>query len=187
MGADSTPHDHDAILREAVAAVPAGELRAALDRAVRPDFQPPKAVKNALQALRRHHDPVPYLSRPQYRPTIPYLASVLSDGCLTRTIEVLGDDSEDPTEEQLLAAVDTVRPDFSDPVIAVMLAAVAHDELPSSDLCLRILGTDPRYGLAGLVGVDPGAGTDSGAGGAATVGEVDGDGAVTPVQDPSGS
>ena len=154
MAAETTVHERDALLRDAVAAVPVDDVKGALDRAIRPDFQPPKAVKNALMALRRHHDPIPYLGRPQYRPTVPYLAAVLSDECLGRTIEELGDHSEDPTEEQLLAAVETVRPEFSDPVIAVMLAGVAHDQLPSSELCLRILATDPRYGLAGAAAVE---------------------------------
>ncbi len=167
MGAETTVHGGDALLRDAVAGVPVGEVKAALDRSVQADFQPPKAVKNALLALRRHHDPIPYLGRPQYRPTVPYLAAVLSDACLNRTIEELGDHSENPTEEQLLGAIDTVRPEFSDPVIAVMLAGVAHDQLPSSELCLRILATDPRYGLtggegAGGAGADPDAG-DAGA------------------------
>jgi hypothetical protein len=140
-------HDHDAVLRDALARVPVPELKAALDQAIRPEYQPPKAVRNACLALRRHHDPVPYLGRPQYRPVIPYLAAVLSDTCLNRTIEVLGDHSEDPTRHQLVDALATVHDEFSDPVVAVMLAAVASDELPSSELCADLLATDPRYGL----------------------------------------
>ncbi len=148
MEVEASAEDRDARLRDAVANVGGAELRAALDLAVQPGFRPPRAVHNALLALRRHHDPVPYLSRAQYRPTVPYLAAALSDECLTRTIDVLGDHSENPTREQLLEALDTVRPDFPDAVIAVMLAGVAHDELPSSDLCAELLATDPRYGLA---------------------------------------
>jgi hypothetical protein len=148
MGADVAAHDRDANLRQTVAAVPPAELKAALDQAIRPEYQPPKAVRNACLALRRHHDPVPYLGRPQYRPVIPYLAAVLSDACLNRTIEVLGDHSEDPTRDQLVEALGTVHDEFTDPVVAVMLAAVASDELPSSELCAELLATDPRYGLA---------------------------------------
>jgi hypothetical protein len=147
MEVDISELDRDALLRETVAKVGPNELKAALDLATQPGYQPPKAVHNALLALRRHHDPASYLTRTQYRPTVPYLAAALSDKCLTRTIEVLGDHSEDPTRDQLAEALDTVRPDFADPVIAVMLAGVAHDELPSSDLCVELLATDPRYGL----------------------------------------
>jgi hypothetical protein len=148
MEVDIRELDRDALLRETVTKVGPTELRAALDLATQPGFRPPKAVHNALLALRRHHDPATYLVRAQYRPTVPYLAAALSDECLTRTIEVLGDHSEDPTREQLVAALDTVRPTFADPVIAVMLAGVAHDGLPSSELCVELLATDPRYGLA---------------------------------------
>jgi hypothetical protein len=148
MEVDITTLDREELLRETVLKVGAPELKAALDLATQPGYQPPKAVHNALLALRRHHDPASYLVRAQYRPTVPYLAAALSDECLTRTIEVLGDHSEDPTREQLVEALDTVRSDFADPVIAVMLAGVAHDELPSSELCVQLLATDPRYGLA---------------------------------------
>jgi hypothetical protein len=148
MDVEVTEPDRKTLLREAVANVGRTELKAALDLAIQSGVQRPKAVHNALLALRRHHDPVPYVARPQYRPTLPYLAAALSDECLARTIEALGDDSDDPSREQLLDALDTVRSDFSDPVIAVMLAGVALDEMPSSDLCAELLTTDPRYGLA---------------------------------------
>lgn len=140
--------DLDDLLRRAVANVETTDLRAALDLATQPAFRSPKAIRNAMLALRRHHDPAPYLSRPQYRHIVPTLAAALSDSCLTRTIEVLGDHSEDPTRDQLLQALDTIRPDFTDAVIAVMLAGAAHDELPASGLCLDLLATEPRYGLA---------------------------------------
>jgi hypothetical protein len=148
MEVESTGQDREALLREAVAKVGPTELKAALDLATQPGFRPSKAVHNALLALRRHHDPVPYLARPQYRPTVPFLAAALSDECLTRTIDALGDNSDDPTREQLLDALATVRAEFADPVIAVMLAGVAGDDLPSSDLCADLLMTDPRYRLA---------------------------------------
>jgi hypothetical protein len=147
--------DLDDLLRRAVANIGTAELRAALDLATQPAFRSPKAIRNAMLALRRHHDPAPFLARPQYRHIVPYLAAALSDNCLTRTIEVLGDHSEDPTRDQLLGALDAVRPDFTDAVMAVMLAGVAHDELPAFGLCIDLLATDPRYGLAGTGGGAP--------------------------------
>ncbi|HVB94179.1 MAG TPA: hypothetical protein VND67_07655 [Acidimicrobiales bacterium] len=148
MDVESTKQNREAMLRDAMAKVSPTELRAALNRATQSGTRPSRAVYNAMLALRRHHDPVPYLTRPQYRPTVPYVAAALSDECLTRTVEVLGDNSENPTREQLLAALDTLGSDFADPVIAVMLAWVAQDGLPSSDLCAELLASDPRYGLA---------------------------------------
>jgi hypothetical protein len=148
MDVESTKQNRDAMLREAMTKVGPTELKAAVNLATQAGTRPSKAVYNAMLALRRHHDPVPYLARPQYRPTVPYVAAALSEECLTRTVEVLGDNSENPSRQQLLAALDTVRSDFDDPVIAVMLAWVAQDGLPSSDLCAELLASDPRYGLA---------------------------------------
>lgn len=150
METEHTMQDRESLLRRAVTGAEPGELRTALELATRSGFQPNKAVHNALLALQRHHDPCPYLSKTQYRPAIPYLAVALSNECLNRTVEVLGDNSDDPTEEQLSEALDAVRSEFSDTVIAAMLATVAYDDLPSSDLCARLLATDERYGLADL-------------------------------------
>jgi hypothetical protein len=147
MDVDTTGRAKDALLREAVGTLPAPELRDALDRAARPEYQASKAVRNALLALRRHHDPLPYLGRPQYRPTIPYLAAVVSDACLNRTIELLGDHSEEPSRRQLRDVLATVHGEYDDAVVAVMLAAVAWDDLPATRLCLDELAGDPRYGL----------------------------------------
>jgi hypothetical protein len=147
MDVETTARAKDALLREAVGRLPAPELKDALDRAARPEYQASKAVRNALLALRRHHDPLPYLGRPQYRPTIPYLAAVVSDACLNRTIELLGDHSEEPTRGQLRDALGTVHDEYDDAVVAVMLAAVAWDDLPATPLCLDELAGDPRYGL----------------------------------------
>jgi hypothetical protein len=148
MDVESTKQNRDATLREAIMKVSPAELKEALNLAIQSATRPSKAVYNAMLALRRHRDPAPYLTRPQYRPTVPFVAAALSDECLTRTVEVLGDNSENPSREQLLAALDTVGSDFADPIIAVMLAWVAQDGLPSSDLCAELLATDPRYGLA---------------------------------------
>jgi hypothetical protein len=148
MDVESTKQHREAMLRETMMKVSPAEVKAALDLAIQTSTRPSKAVYNAMLALRRHHDPVPYLTRPQYRPTVPYVAAALSEECLTRTVEELGDNSENPTREQLLAALDTLGSDFADPVIAVMLAWVAQDGLPSSDLCAELLAVDPRYGLA---------------------------------------
>ena len=86
--------------------------------------------------------------RPPYRTVLPYLATVVADECLARTIEVLGDNSDDPSREQLLEAVDTVRESFSDSIVGVMLASVAANVMPASDLCYEIATTDARFGLA---------------------------------------
>ncbi|HZM56783.1 MAG TPA: hypothetical protein VFC03_17310 [Acidimicrobiales bacterium] len=142
-----TDSDRAAMLRCAVVKVGRDELKAALDRASDPRFQAPKAVANALNALRKRPDPVAAVGRTQYRPALPYVAAVISDECLSKTIELLGEHSDDPTGDQLREALDKVRQSFSDVTIAVMLASVADGDMPASDLCFGVLAAEERYGL----------------------------------------
>jgi hypothetical protein len=147
MEAVITDEDRSDMLRAAVARVGRDELKAALGITSDPRFAVPKVAGNALNALRKHRNPVAVVGNPPYRAALPYVAAAVADGCLTRTVEVLGDHSDDPTREQLLKALDTVADSFSDVTIAVMLASVAAGDMPSSDLCFAMLDTDERFGL----------------------------------------
>jgi hypothetical protein len=142
-----TDSDRATMLRCAVAKVGRDELKAALARTSDPRFQTPKPVANALNALRKHPDPVAAVGRTQYRSALPYVAAVISDECLSKTIELLGDHSDDPTDEQLRETLDKVRESVSDVTIAVMLASVADGDMPASDLCFGLLAAEERYGL----------------------------------------
>lgn len=142
-----TDSDRIKLLRVAVARVGRDEMKAALARTSDPSFSTPKAVGNALNALRKHRDPASVVDKPQYRAALPYVAAVIADECLTRTIEVLGDHSDDPTRAQLLEALTETGSTFSDVTTAVMLASVAGGDMPSSDLCFDIATTEARYGL----------------------------------------
>jgi hypothetical protein len=142
-----TEQDRSTLLRAAIARVEREQMRQALARTVDLTAQAPKVAVNALNALRKHHDPVSVVDRAQYRVALPWVAAVIADDCLNRTIEVLGDHSDDPTAEQLRSALDEVGASFSDVTIAVMLASVADSDMPSSDLCFELAVTDERYGL----------------------------------------
>ena len=144
-----TEDDRMTMLRAAVAKVGRDELKSALARSSEARPQTPKAVGNALNALGKHRDPVGVVDKPQYRAALPFLAALISDACLTRTIEALGDHSDDPTRAQLEEALDEVRDSFSDVTIGVMLASVASSGMPASDLCFDVAATDGRFGLAG--------------------------------------
>lgn len=137
-----------ALLVRALGNLPADELKRALARAPTPTASVP--ARNAWNALRRDRDPAAVFSGPQYRAALPYVAASLSEEPLAQTVDALGEHSENPTREQLVGALDQARSSFSDATLAVMLASVAYDELPSSDLCAELLGDDPRFGL-----VDP--------------------------------
>jgi len=147
MEAGVTDHDRSIMLRAAVSKVGRDELKAALASISDPRLAVPVGVRNAANALRKVHDPIAAVGRTPYRAVVPFVAAAIADDCLARTIEELGDDSDDPTREQLLAALDRVRESFSDTTIAVMLASVADSQMPASDLCFDIVATDPRFDL----------------------------------------
>ncbi len=155
MEGEITESDRAALVRFALSRVGRDEVKAALARTNEPSFQAPKVVVNALNALRKHRDPADALTRPQYRAALPYLAAVLADACLTRTIEVLGDHSDDPSREQLLDALDQVSRSFSPGTIGVMLASVADSQMPASDLCFEVAAGDERFGLTGWSAEEP--------------------------------
>src|ERR1700683_2952532 len=135
------------MLRAALARVSREGMKTGLASTADPRFAAPKAVRNALNALQKQKDPVGAVLRAPYRPAVPYLAAAIADDCLSRTIEELGDASDDPTREQLLAAIDRVHSSYSDTIVAVMLATVAAGGMPASDLCFDILSVAERFGL----------------------------------------
>ncbi len=162
-----TEDDRQAVLRASVARVERPEMKAALDAAAEPGRGTPKAAVNALHALRRHRDPVGAVGRPAYRAALPWVAAAIADDCLADTIEALGEAAEDPSREQLVAALDQVRADYSDVTIAVMLATVAGAQMAASDLCFEILVVDPRFGVSASLpsegsGADPEKGPEAG-------------------------
>lgn len=175
MEREITDVDRATLVRWAVARVGRDEMRSALARTDDASFQAPTSVMNALKALRKHRDPTAVVTRPQYRAALPYLAAVVSDACVSRTIEVLGEHSEDPTREQLVAALEEVRHSFTDITIGVMLASVADADMPSSDLCFELASTDARFGLTGWADAAtvPGGGPTAGSGTAERPGPAD--------------
>jgi hypothetical protein len=144
-----TDSDRATLVRAAVARVGRDEMKTALARTNDPSFQAPKAVINALNALRKHRDPADVVTKPPYRAALPYVAAIVADDCLTRTIEVLGEHSDEPTRDQLLAALQKIGDSFSAVTVAVMLASVADSQMPASDLCFELATTDETYGLTG--------------------------------------
>ena len=117
----------------------------------------PRAVVNAMAALRRRGPIASAIGRPQYRAVLPYLASAVSQDCLAQTIEALDDHADDPTKEQLLEALEVVGESHSDATIAAMLVSVAAGDMAASDLCFEVVTGDDRFGLTGL---DPAPGED---------------------------
>lgn len=136
-----------AVVQAALARVDVRALRESLQAVANPRYPISTPIANALAALRKHRDPLSVLDRAQYRAAVPFAAAVLAEPCLAAVITALGDDADDPTLEQLLAAIDVVSAEFDDATIAVMLASVADGDMAASDLCFDILDTDERFGV----------------------------------------
>jgi hypothetical protein len=149
-----TDSDRSTMLRAAVSKVGRDELKQALHRSSSPDFQVPRPVGNALNALRKHRDPTAVVGKTPYRAALPAIAAAIAEPCLSRTIEVLGDEADDPTRDQLLAALDKIGEEFPPTVVGVMLASVADGGMPASDLCFDIVASDGRFGLVEWSEVD---------------------------------
>jgi len=161
MEHEITDGDRVAMVRHAVARLGREHLKEALARTSEASFTAPIAVTNAINALRKHRDPAGVVTRPQYRAALPYVAAVAADECLGKTVDVLGDHSDDPTREQLLDALEEVRGEFPDVIVGVMLASVADADMPASDLCFEVAATDERFGLTDWAegGADGGGGS----------------------------
>jgi len=147
MEREISDSDRGTMVRSAVARLGREDLKVALAHTSDPSFVAPNAVTNALNALRKHRDPTGVVTLPQYRAALPYVAAVAADACLAKTVEVLGEHSDDPTRDQLLGALEEVRGAFPDVIIGVMLASVADADMPASDLCFDVAATDERFGL----------------------------------------
>ncbi|MGA1157306.1 MAG: hypothetical protein ACO3WI_07125, partial [Ilumatobacteraceae bacterium] len=75
------------------------------------------------------------------------LSLLLTDDCLNDCIELLGDDSDDPSEEQLLEVLPEVVKKHGLVPTQMMLATVVCGEAVASPHIIRILKTNDDYKL----------------------------------------
>lgn len=75
------------------------------------------------------------------------MALVLTDACLSDCIEALGDDSDDPSEENLREVLPAVVERHGLPTTQVMLASVVTGEAIASPIITRLLKHDDVYKL----------------------------------------
>ncbi|HUQ40170.1 MAG TPA: hypothetical protein VM030_08420 [Acidimicrobiales bacterium] len=156
---------HVARLRRAVLTADPADLRAAFDRL-------PEATFRALAAsagqphviLRRSADPAARLRRMPDDTQLAALAEALVGPCLEDTVEVLGEASDEPTYNQLMAALDDVAERHTPHAVATMLAYVAATGQPASGHCARILDEDERFPVADEAESAAGAATSATAG-----------------------
>ncbi len=75
------------------------------------------------------------------------ICTLLCDPCLEKCIDMLGDNSEDPTEEQLLKVTPKLIKDFGLPVTRLTLASSVAGEAPASEMLSRLLKHDKKLAL----------------------------------------
>jgi len=107
----------------------------------------PGPARPLANQLRRSDDPAALLRKLPQPMIVGVLADVLSDDCLNATRDALGDAADDPTREQLDAAIETVLESFDVATVRIMLAEVAAGDAEASDLCDAILTEDERFAL----------------------------------------
>lgn len=67
------------------------------------------------------------------------LATIMSDPCLARCIDDLGDDADNPTEEQLLAVAPGLVDDFGVATVRLMFATSVAGEATAAPVLVRLL------------------------------------------------
>jgi hypothetical protein len=102
-----------------------------------------KAARVPPAALRAGRHPSAHLHRIKEAAVLHELASIVSEDCFEAVCEALGAAVDDPTVNQLRAAIDAVQPDHSGAEIRLVLAVVAASDAPASDACDVVLDEDP--------------------------------------------
>ena len=106
MEGDISDSDRLTLVRAAVARVTNRELQGGAGPEPRSVGADPEAHGQRPEGPAQASRPQQRLDKAQYRATVPYVAALVADDCLSATIEALGDHSDDPTREQLLEALD---------------------------------------------------------------------------------
>ena len=127
-------------LAAAVAALP-DDHREALDEvcgAREGGFSDPAARTLALRAT---------AARGRVNGGLEQISTLISDPCLAKCIELLGDNSDNPTEAQLLEATPTLVKEFGVAVTRLMLATSVAGEAAASEMLTYVLKHDDTLAL----------------------------------------
>jgi hypothetical protein len=130
----------DAELEALVATLP-DDHRAAIDEicgAKDGGFDDPAARTLAMRAT---------ATRGRMTGALEQLSTILTDLCLVKCIELLGDHSDNPTEPQLLEATPTLIEEFGLPATRLMLASSVAGEAAASVMLTRVLKHDEALAL----------------------------------------
>jgi hypothetical protein len=107
----------------------------------------PGPARPLVNQLRRAKDPLETLRRLPSVQVMAVVADRLADESLEVIRKLLGDAADEPTREQLHAALDKTLELFDVAEVRVMLATVALADASASDLCDELLREDERFAL----------------------------------------
>ena len=82
------------------------------------------------------------------------LSTIVTDPCLAKCIELLGDNSDNPTEPQLMEITPTLIEEFGVGCTRLMLATSVAGEAAASVMLTRVLKHDETLGLPAVEPVD---------------------------------
>lgn len=135
----------DDLLRASMFAMPADDVRTAVRRIDEATVRAlPGRARPLMGQLRRAPDPLGTLRRLPDLSVITMVADLLTDDCLNAFRDELGDDADDPSREQLVAAVDPMLERFGAPAVRLTLAMVAVTDAEAAELCRSLLVEDER-------------------------------------------
>ena len=103
-----------------------------------------KAAMTPFPALSRMPDPRAAVRRVSDLHLLGAVADSSAHDCLDATLELLGDDADDPTIDQLRAAIGELADRFPVTMVRLMLASVAISDAAASDKCDELLDELPE-------------------------------------------
>jgi hypothetical protein len=130
----------DAELETIVASLPEDHVQALDELCDAPEGGFPDATARSL-ALRAH------ASRGRVSGGLEQVATVLTDPCLAKCIEALGDNSDNPTEAQLLEVTPALVDEFGVADVRLMLAASIAGEAAASVMLTYVMKHDDTLKL----------------------------------------
>lgn len=143
--------DASTLVRRAIVTYGASELLTLVDSLnLQPSARVDVVILAPLRNLHRGRNVNAFASNAPML-AVRFLAELISADALNRVVELLGDNSDEPSLEQLTAAVDALlAEEFAPSVVATMLALAAANAVPAAPHCVTLLERREEFSLVPL-------------------------------------
>jgi hypothetical protein len=144
--------DASLLVRRALLAHGASEILALVDQLnLQPNARVDVVILAPLRNLQRGRNAVGFAETGPL-PAVKFLAELISQDALSRVVELLGENADAPSLEQLEQAVDALlSEEFSVTVVALMLALAAANDVPAKQHCVSLLESRDEFVLPELL------------------------------------